>query len=105
VHNFFHRATAGRAACCLAGKNVDANRDAAPHRGKIKIGDVAETHILSALLRCAENFARKHANKIIFRAMSRRLHRAPRAQRWAAASIHKIKWSHCYFFSCVVIGM
>jgi len=71
VHNFFHRATAGRAACCLAGKNVDANRDAAPHRGKIKIGDVAETPILSALMRCAENLARKRANRIIFRAMSR----------------------------------
>jgi hypothetical protein len=70
VHNFFRRATAGRDAGCLAGKNAYATRDAASHRGQIKISDVAETRILSALLCCAENLARMRANKIIFRAMS-----------------------------------
>jgi hypothetical protein len=24
---------------------------------------------------------------------------------WAAALTHKIKWSHCYFFAAVVIGL
>ena len=24
---------------------------------------------------------------------------------WAAALTHKIKWSHCYFFPAVVIGL
>jgi hypothetical protein len=24
---------------------------------------------------------------------------------WAAAFTHKIKWSHCYFFAAVVIGL
>jgi hypothetical protein len=71
VHNFLHSARDGRDACCLAVETLNAKRNAASHRGKIKIGDVAETRILSALMRCAENLARKRANRIIFRAMSR----------------------------------
>jgi hypothetical protein len=75
VHNFFAMATAGRAGDCCVDKNADAMRDRARACRKIKIGDVAETHISSAFPHDVETSSTIGVNKKISRAAPRALSR------------------------------
>ena len=62
---------------------------------------VFHRHFCNASKFCARGVA---AREICQRALCRTMFCARRRRGGAAALTHKIKWSHCYFFSAVVIG-
>jgi hypothetical protein len=101
VHNFFATATAGRAGDCCVGKNAGAMRDRARAYRKIKIGDVAETHISSALSHDAEISSTIGLNKKICRAAPRVPSRRalPKASGGGAWTQNQVE-SLLFFFLC-----
>jgi hypothetical protein len=93
-------AAAGAVAC--AQKRTCAAQ-APRNRNIIARADIAKSRISSAFLHDADFFARaRTVAQICRRAFYGRALRARRRARGAALT-HKIKQSHCYFFSAVVI--
>jgi hypothetical protein len=106
VHKFFSRCEGGR-----VGASPDLKRTSqmAPMncrcRADLEISKHKKPYSIGTFSLCG-NLARNLASKKSFRLLPRVAARfVRRAQRRDAALTHKIKWSHCYFFFAVVIGM
>jgi hypothetical protein len=106
VHNFFSRREGGRVGASPDLKRTlqmaSINRRC---RADLEISKHKKPYFIGTFSLCG-NLARNRASKKTFRLLPRVAARfVCRAQQRDAALTHKIKWSHCYFFFAVVIGM
>jgi hypothetical protein len=106
VHKFFSRCEGGR---IDASPDLKTTMQMAPMnrrcRADLEISKHKKPYSIGTFSLYG-NLTRNRASKKSFRLLTRVAARiVRRAQQRDAALTHKIKWSHCYFFFAVVIGM
>ena len=106
VHKFFSCRRRRRAAVPRRLKfRARTTRQNCPRRANSEISKQRKPHFIrtsSHREKCARDFASKKSFRV-WRRVAVRFVRC--AQQRGARLTHKIKWSHCYFFFAVVIGM